>query len=452
MKIHVIKNNLPLGVLDENLGKIAFTYENDVNKKRYVKGLKEKVNESHTLFPIFGNMLPEHEQLKLLKSEHKLNNQIEVLLYLTDIHGSYEFYTEEDFSNLVLKKQEIFIYNDAKKEILANDYVYPNIIKGYSLNISDEVLYPTELVNSRVIGLSGFQYKFSVVKDDINKTIKYDETQNSNYFMKPYNTYYTKHIPKDKNRSYIPYLLINEHIFMTLARDFGFDVPYNGIIKHKTDYHYIIKRFDRFNDSKIDHEEILTIMNKSSDQKYRVSMRDAVNTVKELIDEESLIDLFKFIVFSIIIGHGDLHAKNLSLIYSSNNPNETKMHVSPYYDISTTKIYKDTKENDIGLKIGNRLKRIKKEHIVEFAKLIGIEKAVAIKIIDEMSMKFLKNFKNYISLLPSEIRILPYYINSFGKQSPLEIILDKYFIDRSSYINGFLLDCPYKKEDDIWDL
>ena len=64
-------------------------------------------------------------------------------------------------------------------------------------------------------------------------------------FTKSYSKYYTTYVPNDKERSYIPYLLINEHLFMTLARDFGFSVQYNAIIKHSSDYHYIIKRFDR---------------------------------------------------------------------------------------------------------------------------------------------------------------------------------------------------------------
>lgn len=452
MKIYVIKNNLLLGTLEESSQLITFTYSESIDMKKYVQGLKDEVNESTELFPIFENMLPEHEQLKLLKSNHNITTQIEVLLYLNDIHGSYEFYTEKVFSKLTLKPQETFTYNDVKTEILDNEYTFPNILNTYSLNIKDSILYPEELANSRVIGLSGFQYKFSVIKDDSNNTITFDTNKSSNYFMKPYNLYHTNFTPNDKNRSYIPYLLINEHIFMTLARDFGFDIPYNGIIKHKTDYHYIIKRYDRYKNSKIDHQEILTLMNKSSDQKHKVSMKEVINTAKEFIDSDNLINLYKFIVFSIIIGHGDLHAKNLSLIYYSNHSGEDKMLISPYYDISTTKIYKDTKHNDIGLKIGNKRSNIKKEAIIELASFIGIEEKDANELINTMGIKFIGSFKDYITALPREIKILPYYINRYRAQKPLETILEDYYENRSQYINEFLLDtATAESNDDIWE-
>ena len=105
-------------------------------------------------------------------------------------------------------------------------------------------------------------------------------------------------------------------------------------------------------------------MNKNSDQKYKVSMREVLETAKMYISKEQLVELFRFIIFSAVIGHGDLHAKNLSLIYSSNKLDERAMQLSPFYDISTTKIYKDTKKNDVGLKIGNRTSKIKKTDLL----------------------------------------------------------------------------------------
>ena len=70
------------------------------------------------------------------------------------------------------------------------------------------------LANSKIIGLSGYQYKFSIIKDDINKTISYDETKIVIISMKPYSKFYTSYMPNEKDRSYIPYLLINEHLFI----------------------------------------------------------------------------------------------------------------------------------------------------------------------------------------------------------------------------------------------
>ena len=144
MKIYVVKNNLLLGTLKESPKSIVFTYSDSIDETQYLRGLSEKDNENTELFPIFGNMLPENEQLELLKAKYGITGQIKILLFLSDIHGSYEFYSEEDFKKLTLKKQDIFIYNKKKEEILDNNYKFPNILKSYTLNISDDILYPTE--------------------------------------------------------------------------------------------------------------------------------------------------------------------------------------------------------------------------------------------------------------------------------------------------------------------
>ena len=186
--------------------------------------------------------------------------------------------------------------------------------------------------------------------------------------------------------------IINEHLFMSLALDFGFSIPYNAIIKHGSDYHYIIKRFDRYGELKIDHHELLTLMNKNSDQKYKVTMKDVMETAKEYISKEQLVELYRFIVFSVVIGHGDLHAKNISLIYSSNKFDEKTMQLSPFYDISTTKIYKDTKINDVGLKIGNKTSKIKKVDLLQLASWIDIEVTLAENLVEQTSKQFIDSF------------------------------------------------------------
>lgn len=448
MKIFVVKNKQFIGTLSQESGKIRFAYSDEIPLNSYLQGLKERENISNKLFPIFENMLPEFEQVNFIKAQNNITTEIEVLLYLSDIHGSYEFYTEKDFEKLDFQEQNIFNFDDVKEEILDNNYVFPNILK-YSLDIDDSILYPNGLANSKVIGLSGYQYKFSITKDDDKKSISYDPSKSSNYFMKPYSKYYTTYAPNDKNRSYIPYLLINEHLFMSLARDFGFSVPYNAIIKHSSDYHYIIKRYDRYGELKIDHHELLTLMNKNSDQKYKVSMRDVMKIAKEYISKEQLVELFRFVVFSVVIGHGDLHAKNLSLIYLSNKFDEKSMQLSPFYDISTTKIYKDTKVNDVGLKIGNKTSKIKKADLLQLASWIDISTGLATNLIEQTSKQFIDTFENYIEKLPANIKALPYYTSKYGGQKPFEVVLKEYYKNRVDYLNNNLLE--NFNRDSIWE-
>ncbi|MGJ0300999.1 type II toxin-antitoxin system HipA family toxin [Aliarcobacter cryaerophilus] len=448
MKIFVVKNKQFFGTLSQVSEKIRFVYSDKIPLNSYLQGLQEKENISNTLFPIFENMLPEFEQVNFIKAQNNISNEIEVLLYLSDIHGSYEFYKEDDFYKLKQKEQNIFHFNDLQEEILDNNYTFPNILE-YSLDIDESILYPNGLANSKVIGLSGYQYKFSIIKDDDKEAISYDTSKSSNYFMKPYSKYYTTYAPNDKNRSYIPYLLINEHLFMSLARDFGFSVPYNAIIKHGSDYHYIIKRFDRYGELKIDHHELLTLMNKNSDQKYKVTMNDVMETAKEYISKEQLVEFFRFILFSVVIGHGDLHAKNLSLIYTSNKFDEKSMQLSPFYDISTTKIYKDTKVNDVGLKIGNKTSKLKKADLLQLASWIDISTGLATNLIEQTSKQFIDSFESYIEKLPANIKALPYHTSKYGGQKPFEVVLKEYYKNQVESINKNIL--LIDTHEDIWN-
>lgn len=446
--IYVIKNTLPLGILTQSSeGVITFEYLDFVPKEQYLGSLSKKINTSDVLFPIFENMIPEHDQKILLESQYEITNSIDILLHLENVHGTYEFYSQEEFEAYrPLESFEKFVYNEKIDEILDNNYEFPNILKDYELNISNETLYPEGITKGKVIGLSGFQYKFSILINKEDKTITHDSGKLSNYFMKPYNRHYSHYDYKDKDRSYIPYLLINEHLFMTLARDFGFKVPYNGIIKHEIDYHYFIKRFDRYNDSKIDHTELLTLMNKISTEKYKVTMQEVFETAKEYLNHGEEIILFKFIIFSVVIGHGDLHAKNLSLINVSNKSTEENKQLSPFYDISTTKIYKGLIDRDIGLKIINKTKNIDRQILLKFADIIKIDKDIAINLINEVYSQFKDTFLMYVEKLPNEIKGLVFHHGKYSKGT-LDAVLRKYYNNRLEFIEKNLLEKTTTKKD-----
>lgn len=97
--------------------------------------------------------------------------------------------------------------------------------------------------------------------------------------MKPYNKYQLNY----GGNIYAPCLLINEYLFMTLARDLSFAVPYNAIIKGENDYHYIIKRFDRFNGIKFDHEEFATLLGLNTDTKYDATITEVLEKSKQYL-------------------------------------------------------------------------------------------------------------------------------------------------------------------------
>lgn len=450
MKIYVLKQGIAIGYLEEKVfGEVSFVYLDSIKPESYITGLIEKENHSNSgLFTVFKNFLPENNQVDLLKQKYDIKNKIEVLLYLENIHGSYEFVCEDDFVLKDITAPNIINYANVKEEILSNDYTYPNILENFAIDISLGDMFPSGIENSNIIGLSGFQYKFSVDVDYSNSVVSRGNRDRNEYFIKPYSKYYTSFVPREKDRLYIPYLLINEHMFMSMAKDLGFEVPYNAIIKQEYDYHYIIKRFDRYKEFSFDHEEFATLMGIDSDKKYTPTLREIFAKAKEYLDLEKQYELMKFFIFSIVISHGDLHSKNISLISNSNSLNESQKSISPYYDISTTGIYKGIEQKELGMKLNKKTSNIKREDIVEFAKIIELEKDKINIMIDEVCNYFIDNFKSkYIALLPPEIRGLPFFKSRYGQADSFESILNKYYEKKCKHIKTHF---GIEKEEDFF--
>lgn len=99
MKIFVLKQGKPIGYLEEKtFDHVSFSYLEGIEEKLYIPGLKEKVNTNNTgLFLVFKNMFPENNQIETLKTQYEIGSNIELLLYLENIHGSYTFLNEEDY-------------------------------------------------------------------------------------------------------------------------------------------------------------------------------------------------------------------------------------------------------------------------------------------------------------------------------------------------------------------
>ena len=444
-KIYVIKNSKLLGILSQSEEGFNFTYEDNIKNSAYLVYLKRKSNDSKEIFYVFENLIPESDIVKNIKYKNHIKNEIEVLLYLDNIHGSFEFYREKEFKHLQLSKTKIFQYEDVREEVLDCNYIFPNILEDYTFtDINNNHLHPVELdelATKTTIGLSGVQYKFAISLDKERKEIRLSEQKNDLYFIKPYNKQRSTYIKRGDNSNYLPFLLVNEHIFMTIARDYGFKIPYNAIIKEGIDYHYIIKRFDNYHGLKIDHIDFLTFLGKLSSQKYDIKIEELIKRVLPVLSAQDMLILYKFLVFSVIIGHGDLHAKNLSMISKSNNINETELIISPFYDIASTKIYgKNTHNNDIGLKIASQLKaHITREDLLLLSEKMHIDINVASKTIDDFSKKFIIDFKElYVEKLPSNIKALPFYhLNGYGFDT-FEVVLLKYYDNKKKEIKKYL--------------
>lgn len=153
--------------------------------------------------------------------------------------------------------------------------------------------------------------------------------QDSKFIIKPCPSHY-------KN------LDINEHISQEIMRVLGFDAPICGILKFEDGTSaYFIKRYDRTeNGNKIHQEDMLAAFNRpnvNENIKYQGSYEEVAHLLKKIGGAQLAEEFIKRVISAYLIGNGDYHLKNISVIYTENG-----IELSPVYDAVNTHIYGDT--------------------------------------------------------------------------------------------------------------
>lgn len=379
------------GKLSFGHGEYIFIYDENY-KGELFEGLgKEKENRSVELFAFFENLIPEYERREKLL--HKKEELGQVLEGLSNSHGALDFIPLDKVHKFITTygKRENWI--SVKNEILG-DNSFPNIL-DFELQIEDEIIDAES--NIEHSDLSGFQTKIDVDVDFKNKVII--ESKNAKYLLKPRNKnkYNYFHIDEDGKKNYFPYIALNEHLFMSFAKnELGFNVPYTGIIKAKDmDYHYITKRYDRYKELKYPQKDFAQVLNILSKDKYKSDSQtlfEALN--KTLMNKEQKIEALRFYFYSYLIKHADLHLKNIALLNIGNN----KYILSPLYDLISIGLYNGD-SYDLGLGMRQPFKKPKNWSMYDFyvlGSLLGISSLAFKKEARKIVKVFLEKMPHYI--------------------------------------------------------
>lgn len=129
-------------------------------------------------------------------------------------------------------------------------------------------------------------------------------------------------------------IVLNEFLCLSIARNAGIATPDFWLSDNQE--LLALRRFDRTEKGSLFVEDMTVLMGKTSDQKYQGSYENLMK-VADLyqLDKQAL---FERIALSLILGDGDAHLKNFSIIYS--DPTEYKtLKWSPAYDIVHTRSY-----------------------------------------------------------------------------------------------------------------
>lgn len=140
----------------------------------------------------------------------------------------------------------------------------------------------------------------------------------------------------------------NEYAAMLLARRLGIDVPNIDLISIEDvqglpegierygSHAYAIERFDRSPEGRIHIEDFAQVFRVFADDKYEnASYRSILSVLANETSETDVTEFVRRLTYSVLIGNGDMHLKNWSLIYRD----AKRPSLAPAYDLLSTLTY-----------------------------------------------------------------------------------------------------------------
>ncbi len=384
-RVVVLKSGSLIGYLSYQEGRYGFEYDKSYKGKKLDGLIGDEPLYSATMFPIFENLIPESDRRDSYLAEGK--SLVEILLELENTHGDFDFVAvdrlysyQNDYSN---RKSWIRV-----KEAILEKQIFPNIL-DITINIDRAILE----AKGKHSSLSGYQNKIDVNVDFETKTIA--QSSGALYLLKPYNIESAIYNFRDKNQTHLPYLGFNEHLFMSFAKnEYGFDVPWSGVVAGERDFHYLVKRYDRYNGYKYEQRDFAQIMNIKSDQKYFTTSERLFDAIADVVkSKDERLRFLEFYLFSFVIEHADLHLKNISII----NIGRDKYRLSPLYDLISNGVYRGDSD-ELGLPLGGKKHNIAMSDFYELAERIGISRLQTKKSANKIVDIFIKEFPSYIEL------------------------------------------------------
>ncbi len=232
------------------------------------------------------------------------------------------------------------------------------------------------------MSLAGAQHKLPVVVKD-GTLYEPVGSQPSTHILKP----------NHENVDHFDNSVANEWFVMTLARRAKLNVPAVHM-RRVPDPVYLIERFDRTTEGDqiqrlhvLDACQLLTL---DRHYKYELATMETLNRVIEFCRRkgDARIQLFKWLVFNILVGNNDSHLKNLSFYVTPNG-----YELAPHYDLLCTAIYSTSESDptpwlsaDMTWKVEsmNTFGQVTRERALYIGACIGLTSRVAGKLIDEV--------------------------------------------------------------------
>lgn len=231
--------------------------------------------------------------------------------------------------------------------------------------------------------LAGVAFKFSMLKQGDRLTLP-ARGEGGNWILK---------LP-DSAHGLVP---LNEMAMMSMARFVGIEVPEIRLFHRdelpplpgpawpaSEEWAFGIERFDRTPEGRVHTEDLAQVRSRYPEAKYQGAFESVAALVYRDRDESSYLEFVRRLFFSFAVGNGDMHLKNVSLIYRD----PRRPVISPAYDIVCTAPYLDDEE-DLGLKLAGskRFVAVTPESFSKFARRVGAPESATMEAVGEVASR-----------------------------------------------------------------
>ncbi len=200
--------------------------------------------------------------------------------------------------------------------------------------------------------------------------------------------YPSTHIIKPNIQGF-PDSVLNEYFCMKLAQMVGIQVPEVDIITIQGHHFYAIKRYDREyrqnSITRLHQEDFCQLLNIPPHQKYQneggPSIQQLFQTIQIFQKQGKMkgtdtLRLLQLIIFNFLIGNGDAHGKNFSVLYK-----DQQVKLTPGYDLLSTLVYGNHHTEKMAMKIGSKykFKDVATRHFEQMGVDIGLSPKLVIR-------------------------------------------------------------------------
>ncbi len=237
-------------------------------------------------------------------------------------------------------------YSEKGLRMIAPKLTYLNDLPYTAVELRQEAAN-----RAKKLSIQGVQPKLSAAISIVDQEFKIVD-QFGTYIIKPQNDLF-------------PQLPENEDVTMRMAKVFGLEVPFHGMLYGKDgSLSYFIKRFDRYGrGKKVATEDFAQLTGNTRDTKYRFTMEKLIPVLDEYCSFPTIekADFFKRILFCYLTGNEDMHLKNFSLVTKNG-----KTTLTPVYDFLNSTIAIKNAEEEIALTLKGKKSNLKAADFVDY--------------------------------------------------------------------------------------